>query len=725
MHSYVDAINPTPFFLAPPACAGLGVRMTPPTDAALAVAETTAPHWALPGALALRLVVLAALAIALSGAVSGWLVARASGQEAVQRMEDQQTDEVEVFARLLASKIEQSQKVLRNVAEGITPEMLELPASLEWLLQQSLPAVQFFDSMLVARQDGELRVNLQNGRFEKTANLEPSARDALRRTLVDGKPMVAELMASRSSEARIMFTMPLHRDDGTVLGVVAGMLRLQSQGLLPISMAVPQRADTRLVVFTREGTILSHSDPARVMGQVHDEPGLAPVFARWLEHDSPVMGAASTEMVPGHIVSMAGMPLPQWMVARVSDTQALLAPLQGAQRKAWWLAAAAIALTVALFALLAFWMFQPLAQLRDRAGQLLDGSADVPGAMPWPRAGGEVGALVEVFEGVQNQQDDAQQRHRVLERQYQAILDVSSVGIAITRGDRLVSMSRQACQMLGFVPVELQGQPLACIYPAERDSFGLDRRIEDSFAVHGGFGGDVCLRRKDGSPVWARVQGRAVDLQAPDGDRVWMVEEMTAAHEERRQDSWVTTHDPLTQLENRQGFEQRLRLLLAADQPPIDSRPTPLNGVEGLSVSGVVLFLDLDHFTVVNDVAGHDAGDDVLRHVARLLEVQVRQSGWAARLGGDEFAVVLPGCSSAHGLAVAEQLRAAVQGWEPVYQGRSFTLGVSIGMVPLEPGLQDVAAVLHAADMACYDAKRAGRNQVVQRMVQGSMLAAG
>lgn len=132
----------------------------------------------------------------------------------------------------------------------------------------------------------------------------------------------------------------------------------------------------------------------------------------------------------------------------------------------------------------------------------------------------------------------------------------------------------------------------------------------------------------------------------------------------------------------------------------------------------MVLFLDLDHFTVINDVAGHDAGDDVLRHVARVLEAQVRQAGWAARLGGDEFAVVLPGCTAGHGLAVAEQLRVAVQAWEPVYQGRSFTLGVSIGMVVLEEGLHDVASVLHAADMACYDAKRAGRNRVVRRAVQ-------
>ncbi|HQS61901.1 MAG TPA: GGDEF domain-containing protein, partial [Acidovorax defluvii] len=130
---------------------------------------------------------------------------------------------------------------------------------------------------------------------------------------------------------------------------------------------------------------------------------------------------------------------------------------------------------------------------------------------------------------------------------------------------------------------------------------------------------------------------------------------------------------------------------------------------------GVMLFLDLDYFTVVNDVAGHDAGDDVLRHVARLLESQVRQIGWAARLGGDEFAVVLPGCSLARGQALAEQLRAAVQAWEPSYQGRSFTLGVSIGLVVLDASLQDVPSVLYAADMACYDAKRAGRNRVETR----------
>ena len=136
--------------------------MTPPAPHALPPQE---PGWFVPGPLVLRMVLVAVLAVAFSGGVSAWLVTRASGQEAMRRVVAQQTDEVEVVARLLASKIEQSQKVLRTVAAGITPGMLDSPSSLEWVLQQGLPAVQFFDAMQVARSNGELRLNLRGGRL--------------------------------------------------------------------------------------------------------------------------------------------------------------------------------------------------------------------------------------------------------------------------------------------------------------------------------------------------------------------------------------------------------------------------------------------------------------------------------------------------------------------------------------------------------------------------------
>lgn len=713
-----------------------------------------APGWLVPGPLVLRLMLVAALAVALSGTVSAWLVTRASGQEAMRRVVSQQTDEVEVVARLLASKIEQSQKVLRTVAAGITPALLESPSSLEWLLQQGLPAVQFFDAMQVIRDDGELRLNLRAGRLEKASSLDSAERDALRRTLVDGKPLVSELIAGRSGDTRVMFTMPLHREDGTVQGVVAGALRLQSQGLLPPSMALPARDDSRLIVFTRDGTILSHSDPARILGKVSDEAGLAPVYRRWLDQAQPVMGRASTQLEAEHIVSMAGMPLPQWIVARVSPSQSLLAPLQGAQRQAWWLAAASMLLCLLLMAALMGWMAQPLAQLAHRARQMLQRAthASAEGAghgLAWPRAGGEVGDLVRVFEGMARQGSLQQQYKSTLDGQFQAVLDSAPVGIVISRRGILEVVNRQAHLMLGYSQGELQGRPARLLYASDADHARVGQRVQAEFAVHGVFDEDVCFMRKDSSPVWARVQGRAVqpDGGAQGGSTVWILEDITAAREARMERAWERSHDALTQLYNRAAFDERLGLLLAEraarsvrgrrhrSETPENRGESGLSGVaadaswprtdeaaggEAGAGDGVVLFLDLDHFTVINDIAGHDAGDDVLRHVARLLESQVRQIGWAARLGGDEFAVVLPGCALARGQAVAEQLRASVQGWEPSYQGRSFTLGVSIGLVVLDASLQDVPSVLYAADMACYDAKRAGRNRVEMREVTAS-----
>ena len=695
-----------------------------PLLAAAPSAPVASPGWLMPGALVLRLMLVAALAVALSGAVAAWLVARASGHEAVRRVVSQQNDEVEVVARLLASKIEQSQKVLRTVAAGITPAVLDSPASLEWLLQQGLPAVQFFDTMQVARSNGELRLNLRGGRLEKASELDPVERDALRRTLMDGKPLVSELIVGRTGDARVMFTMPLHRDDGTVLGAVAGALRLQSQSLLPPSMALPAREDSKLIVFTRDGTILSHSDPARILGKVQDEVGLAPVYLRWLEDAQPVAGRGITHVLADHIVSMAGMPLPQWIVARVSASQALLEPLQGAQRKAWWLAAASMALCVLLAVVLMAWMARPLAQLRYKARHLLAGPTDddPPDAMDWPRSmrggdgrGGEVGDLVRVFEGLMAQRVAQQLRQDIVDSQFQAVLNSASVGIVISRNGTLDVVSRAACVMLGYTPQELQGLPARSLYASDADYDQVGERVRSEVAAHGAFDGDVCFARKDGSPVWARVQGQGVRQGDMHGGTVWILEDITATREARAKLSWERTHDTLTHLWNRRAFDEQLGQLLAER-----SARAPANGGAAAESpgDGVVLFLDLDHFTVVNDIAGHDAGDDVLRHVARLLATHVRQVGWAARLGGDEFAVVLPGCSLARGQAVAEQLRAAVQACEPSYGGRSFNLAVSVGLVVLDATLQDVPSVLYAADMACYDAKRAGRNRVETRQAQ-------
>ena len=678
------------------------------------------------GPLVWRMALLAALAVVLVGALSGWLVASAAGQEALQRLQGQQTDEVEVVARLLASKIEQSQKLLRQVATGITPEMLYSPSSLQWLLQQGLPAVQFFDSMQVARQDGQLRVNLQDGHFDNAANLEPLERDSLRRTLQEGKPMVSELVGGRSAEARVMFTQPLRRRDGSVMGVVAGGLRLQSQGLLPGSLLLPARTDSRLLVFTRDGTILLHSDPTRVMGNVRDEPGLAQAYVQWSAQERPVEGRGTTQVLAGHVVSMAGMPLPQWLVARVSDARVVLAPLHGAQQQAWWLVAGLTLLGALGVAGLLLWLAHPLAQLRARALQVLEARTPAP----WPHSGGEVGALAQVLQTLEARCAQQAATQQNTQAAFQAVMAHASISIVLLQHGVLRKAGSQACRMLGYTEEELCGRPVRDLYLSDADYAETGARVKAGFAAHGALMGDVRLRRKDGSAVWVRVQGRSVDPADAHSGTVWTLEDLTALHAAREQNIWLATHDPLTQLTNHQGCERRLHLLLAErlarrrSDVPAHSGAGAGAALSEAEPDGVFLHFVLDHFTVINDLAGHDAGDDVLCHVAQLLQTQVGQGGWVARLGGDKFGVVLPDCTSAYGTEVAAQLRAVVQCWEPIYQGRSFALAASIGMVVLDARTQDAAGVLQAADMACYSAKRSGRNCVVLHVPPAAASAA-
>ena len=92
--------------------------------------HTPLQGFVLPGSLALRLAALLMGAALVAGAASGWIATRAAADEALQRVMRQQGDEVQTLARVLASKIEQSKKVLRTVAEGIQPQMLAAPSPL-------------------------------------------------------------------------------------------------------------------------------------------------------------------------------------------------------------------------------------------------------------------------------------------------------------------------------------------------------------------------------------------------------------------------------------------------------------------------------------------------------------------------------------------------------------------------------------------------------------------
>ncbi|MGH6769316.1 MAG: diguanylate cyclase [Xanthobacteraceae bacterium] len=137
-----------------------------------------------------------------------------------------------------------------------------------------------------------------------------------------------------------------------------------------------------------------------------------------------------------------------------------------------------------------------------------------------------------------------------------------------------------------------------------------------------------------------------------------------------------------------------------------------------------LLVLDIDHFKSINDRYGHDVGDQVIVHVARLCREQTRDSDVVARIGGEEFAVLLPETDLADAHIAGERLREAVTRRPVPSSEGDIAVTVSIGTVQVDPTMADPAALVKRADEALYAAKRSGRNRVVAARGGASALPA-
>ena len=156
----------------------------------------------------------------------------------------------------------------------------------------------------------------------------------------------------------------------------------------------------------------------------------------------------------------------------------------------------------------------------------------------------------------------------------------------------------------------------------------------------------------------------------------------------------LATRDGLTGLANRRLFEESLEREIAR--------------AERRSSRLALVVLDVDNFKDVNDTRGHQAGDEVLREVGRALAENTKASDLPARYGGDEFVVLLPDCSGADCVRVAERLRAAVA------EAVTTPATVSAGCAAMPENALDGGRLVAAADAALYEAKRAGRNRAMR-----------
>lgn len=291
--------------------------------------------------------------------------------------------------------------------------------------------------------------------------------------------------------------------------------------------------------------------------------------------------------------------------------------------------------------------------------------------------------------------------HARLVSQMRSMLEHATVGLVITIDRKMVIVSRAFWTMFGYEEHEMLGQPGRLIYASDESYADIGPRVGKAFAERGQFDTEIQMMRKDGSLFWCQLMGRPVDPKNMSAGTMWVLYDISDMRARREQLEWASSHDSLTGLANRAAFERTLDRLL--DQLRDGTR----------RVGAAVLMIDLDRFKQVNDTGGHAAGDQLLRDISALMTGRLRQTDMVARLGGDEFAVLLDNCDEAHAMDIAESLRKLIGEYRLDWSNGTHSVGASIGVLAVGAGCaigRDV--LMTAADAACYEAKRGGRDKV-------------
>ncbi len=212
----------------------------------------------------------------------------------------------------------------------------------------------------------------------------------------------------------------------------------------------------------------------------------------------------------------------------------------------------------------------------------------------------------------------------------------------------------------------------------------------------------ACLLSSHGMEY--EVEGKCSCIHGPDGaiiGGVLVMSDVTEARELQRKLLWHSDHDVLTGLANRYAFEERLAQSLASKRAS--------------ELSSSLLIISLEHLKQVREQAGHACSDELLRQVAHLMNLRVRESDFLARMGEDEFGILLQSCPDEMAERIATQIRDSVIGFHQTWQGKSYQVGVHIGLVHLSENPQEEC--LATAYSALHEAETGGPGTVVVRQL--------
>ncbi len=311
----------------------------------------------------------------------------------------------------------------------------------------------------------------------------------------------------------------------------------------------------------------------------------------------------------------------------------------------------------------------------------------------------ETGVLVDSFNSLIETVDSQSRALRQAKNRYLALYDDNPTMLFnISREGLIISANTTGAMQFGVSVEELQNCSIFDFIDSG-DTVKMRNLIENCFAyppqVYNEELRNICPK---GRMLWVKVTARLVENESHESSVLLVYEDITETRLLNAQIVYQADHDALTGLANRNSFDRHLKQAISLAYTD--------------NIENALCYLDLDQFKIINDTCGHLAGDELLRQLGDLLRKNIRQHDFVARLGGDEFGVLMFDCAPYQALRACEKLRDLVKDFTFAWEGRSFTIGVSIGVAAINVSTSNAVELLKEADTACYVAKGNGRNRV-------------
>lgn len=319
---------------------------------------------------------------------------------------------------------------------------------------------------------------------------------------------------------------------------------------------------------------------------------------------------------------------------------------------------------------------------------------------------GQMGNIAQYIASIR----DITERRKIQDQLYhekeRALVTLQSIadGVITTSYDgKIEYLNPIAEEFTGWSQADAQGEPFEKVFVARKETDGeiiqdiLYRplKYKQSIAESAAY----TIYSKNGNSFI--VKHTAAPIKNSHDEVIGAVvvfHDITAEQKMQMQLSYQATHDSLTGLMNRSAFEKQVVEHIQLAKSDREEH--------------VLCYLDLDQFKLVNDTCGHVAGDELLRQVSHNLQNRLRRGDFIARLGGDEFGVLLHSCPLEKGITICNDLLETIRSFRFPWEDKVFSVGVSIGVVKIDAGIENLAQVLSWADTACYAAKDMGRNRV-------------